>query len=99
MSSRTTFFMIPTIQCFNPQTLFQPAVERGTACATTVPRSNLLSSTAQCIEAFAEPAGVRFLRLGESFKPFSQFRQSLLARCFSEPWIHFSILVGFTFHR
>src|SRR6266480_1937477 len=37
-------------------------------------------STAECVESFGEPAGVRFLSLCQGFEPFGQFRQTLVPR-------------------
>ena len=54
-------------------------------------------STAECVESFGEPAGVRFLSLCQGFEPFGQFRQTLVPRSLGKTGIHFGVFIGFAF--
>ena len=62
------------------------------------PKSGLSrKSTAECVESFGEPAGVRFLSLCQGFEPFGQFRQTLVPRSLGKTGIHFGVFIGFAF--
>src|SRR4030095_4224421 len=51
-------------------------------------------STSNLLQAFRESGGMRFFRLRQGFKPFGQFRVSLLTCCLGKPRIHLGIFVS-----